>query len=48
MATPSSTLAWTISWMGEPGGLSSMRLQSQTGLSELAAAAAAHHRTQAL
>ena len=27
MATHSSTLAWKISWMGEPGGLQSMGLQ---------------------
>ena len=33
MATHSSTLAWKIPWMEEPGGLQSMGLQSQTGLS---------------
>ena len=27
LATPSSTLAWRISWTGEPGGLQSMRSQ---------------------
>ena len=27
MATHSSTLAWTIPWMEEPGGLQSMGLQ---------------------
>ena len=27
MATHSSTLAWKISWTGEPGRLQSMRLQ---------------------
>ena len=27
MATHSSTLAWKISWMEEPGGLQSMGLQ---------------------
>ena len=27
MATHSSTLAWKIPWMGEPGRLQSMRLQ---------------------
>ena len=32
MATHSSTLAWKIPWMEEPGGLQSMGLQSQTGL----------------
>ena len=34
MATHSSTLAWKIPWMKEPGGLPSMRLQSQTRLSD--------------
>ena len=33
MATHSSILAWEISWTEEPGGLQSMRLQSQTQLS---------------
>ena len=33
MATHSSILAWKIPWTEEPGGLQSMRLQSQTGLS---------------
>ena len=32
MATHSSTLAWKISWTGEPGGLQSMGSQSQTRL----------------
>ena len=32
MATHSSTLAWKIPWMEEPGRLPSMRLQSQTRL----------------
>ena len=36
----SSTFAWKIPWMGEPGGLQSMGSQSQTQLSDLAAAAA--------
>ena len=27
IATPSSILAWKISWTGEPGGLQSMGLQ---------------------
>ena len=27
MATPSSILAWRISWTGEPGGLQSIGLQ---------------------
>ena len=30
MATHSSTLAWSIPWTEEPGGLQSMGLQSQT------------------
>ena len=30
MATHSSTLAWKIPWMDEPGRLQSMWLQSQT------------------
>ena len=34
MATHSSTLAWEIPWMEEPGRLQSMGLQSQTQLSE--------------
>ena len=34
MATHSSTLAWKIPWMEEPGGLQSMASQSQTQLSE--------------
>ena len=34
MATHSSTLAWKIPWMEEPGRLQSMRLQSQTRLSD--------------
>ena len=33
MATNSSILAWRIPWTEEPGGLQSMRLQSQTQLS---------------
>ena len=33
MATHPSTLAWNIPWMGEPGMLQSMALQSQTRLS---------------
>ena len=34
MATHSSTLAWRITWTGEPGGLQSMGFQkSQTQLS---------------
>ena len=32
MAPHSSTLAWKIPWMEEPGGLQSMGLQSQTRL----------------
>ena len=35
MATHSSVLAWRIPWMGEPGGLPSMGLQSQTRLKRL-------------
>ena len=34
MATHSSTLAWKIPWMEEPGRLQSMGLQSQTRLSD--------------
>ena len=33
MATHSSTLAWKIPWMEEPGGLQSMGSLSQTQLS---------------
>ena len=33
MATPSSVLAWRISWIEEPGGLKSMGRQNQTRLS---------------
>ena len=35
MATHSSTLAWRIPWIEEPGGLQSMGSQSQTRLSDL-------------
>ena len=35
MAPHSTTLAWKIPWMEEPGGLHSMGLQSQTRLSGL-------------
>ena len=35
MATHSSVLAWRISGTGEPGGLLSMGLQSQTRLKQL-------------
>ena len=34
MATHSSTLAWKIPWMEEPGRLQSMGSQSRTGLSD--------------
>ena len=34
MATHSSVLAWKIPWIKELGGLQSMWLQSQTGLSD--------------
>ena len=34
IATHSSTLAWKIPWMEEPGGLQSMGLQSRTQLSD--------------
>ena len=34
MAPHSSTLAWKIPWMEEPGGLQSMGLQSLTRLSD--------------
>ena len=33
VATHSGTLAWTIPWMEEPGGLQSTGLQSQKQLS---------------
>ena len=36
MATHSSTLAWKIPWMEEPGRLQSMGLQSRTRLSDFA------------
>ena len=35
MAPHSSTLAWEIPWMEEPGGLPSMGLHSQTRLKRL-------------
>ena len=35
MVTHSSTLAWKIPWIEEPGGLQSMGSQSQTQLSNL-------------
>ena len=35
MATHSSTLAWRIPWMEEPGRLQSMGLQSRTRLSDI-------------
>ena len=38
MATHSSVLAWRIPGTGEPGGLPSVGSQSQTRLSDLAAA----------
>ena len=34
MSTHSSTLAWKIPWMEEPGGLQSMGSQSQTRLND--------------
>ena len=34
MATHSSTLAWKVPWMEEPGRLQSMGSQSQTRLSD--------------
>ena len=34
MATCSGVLAWEIPWIEEAGGLQTMRLQSQTRLSE--------------
>ena len=33
MATHCTVLAWRIPWTEEPGGLQSIELQSQTGLS---------------
>ena len=38
MITHSSILDWRIPWIEEPGGLQSMRLQSQTRLNDLAQA----------
>ena len=35
IATRSSILAWRIPWTEEPGGLQSMKSQSQTRLSDL-------------
>ena len=35
MATHSSILPWRSPWTEEPGGLQSMRSQSQTGLKQL-------------
>ena len=46
MATHSSTLAWKIPWMEEPGGLQSMGLQSQTQLSNFTGSLGLHHSTQ--
>ena len=34
MATHSNILSWEMVWTEEPGGLHSMGLQSQTGLSD--------------
>ena len=34
MATHSSILAWRVPWTEEPGGLQSMRSQSQTRLND--------------
>ena len=34
MATHSSTVAWKIPWMEEPGRLQSMRSRSRAGLSD--------------
>ena len=46
MATHSSSLAWKIPWMEEPGGLQSMGLQSQTQLSDFCGSLGLHHSTQ--
>ena len=46
MATHSSTLAWKIPWMEEPGGLQSRGLQSRTQLSNLTGSLGLHHGTQ--
>ena len=49
MAPHSSTLAWKIPWMLEPGGLQSMgSLRVKTGLSDLAAAAARKGRASSV
>ena len=42
MATHSSILAWRIPWTGEPGGLQSMGLQSQTQLKQLSTGRGPH------
>ena len=34
MATPSSILAWEISWTEDPGGLQSMGLQKELDMTE--------------
>ena len=34
MATPSRVFAWEVPWTEEPGGVQSMGLQRQTGLSD--------------
>ena len=43
MATPSSTLAWKIPWMEEPGGLQSVGSQSRTRLSNLTGTVAQYY-----
>ena len=51
MATHSNILAWEIPWTEEPGGLESMRSQSQTRLSDKHTHTHTHthtHNTQAL
>ena len=42
MATHSSTLAWRIPWMEEPGGLPSMGSHSRTRLKQLSSSSMYH------
>ena len=44
MATHSSVLAWRIPGMGEPGGLPSIRSQSQTQLKRLSSSSSSRIR----
>ena len=46
MATHSSTLAWKMPWVEEPGRLQSMGSQSWTRLSNFTGSLGLHHSTQ--